>query len=480
MNRKEFIKLATGTAALPLFNIGCAGFGQGRARQVAAGSPIRVALIGCGLRGRDLMQAILKEKIVALVDPDPACRAKARERAAKLPNAANFAIEREFADYHALFDEMGDSLDAVVIATSNRHHALAALLAMRRGIHVYVEKPMAFTVEEAQLMGRVAKETGVVTQVGNFGHSTRAMKVCVEAIKAGVIGDVSDVWCYDDRVNAMVEHPESAPPPNGMDWNAWCGPAEHFDYYPGAGRRFGVHPHDWHSWIALGNGSIGNMGAHIMDAPFWALDLGATPPASVQATRADFGCPGSWTIRTAIEWKFPACGNRGPVSLHWYDGLADGVDYKAADLNNTGFPRAGRKMQFIPEAVLKCERDFHLEKAPFLSNGALFVGTKGYAWFGHHSMVRFLPKTLGTNIDKFVGYKSLEHMHEFFGAIRERRPANTNFDFSVPIGTAICLANIASRRAKKALCWDGRRFINDDAANSLLRATYRTGWELDA
>ena len=268
MKRRDFLHLAAGAA---LFNIGTLRAAP-LAKRIAQGAKIRVALIGCGGRMQTILEPLMSEDVVALADPDPQMIARTKAKMARMPNAGDISKVRVFADYRELYAKMGDEIDAVVIATPNHHHALAAVLAMRRGIHVFVEKPMASTVAEAQLMGRLAKETGVVTQVGNFGHSTKAMRICVDAIKKGVIGEVRDVWCYDDRLNSMLERPPAAPPPKGMDWDSWCGPAPVCDYYAPNEDHDGLHPHDWHSWIGYGNGSIGNMGTHIMDAAFWALD----------------------------------------------------------------------------------------------------------------------------------------------------------------------------------------------------------------
>ncbi len=481
MKRREFIK--TGLAALPLFNIGCAGFGQGRRRQIAQGAKIRVALIGCGHRMHEMIEVIIGEKIVALVDPDPKCRNSLKNKIAKIPGGAqSMDGAREYFDYRVMFDEMGDAIDAVIIATPNHHHALPAVLAMRRGIHVYVEKPMALTVEEAQYMGRLARETGVTTQVGNFGHSTRAMRVCVEALREHVIGDITDVWCYDDRCNALDHRPPSCPPPKGMDWDTWIGPAPYSDYYgPEGKRKVGLHPHDFHCWIDYGNGSIGNMGTHIIDAPFWGLDLGAKPATSVVANVADYACAGSWSYRTQIDWTYPETATRGPITLHWYDGLRPGLTLGTVDMNDWGYTPGGRKDQFMPEAVLKCERDYHLEKTPFLSNGTLFIGTKGCLWFGHHSMCRFLPKTLGKDMLKRIRWEDQVrgHMAEFYLAIREGREANTGFTFSTPLAETVLLGNVAGRAgAGRKLLWDGRRVTNDVDANKFLTATYRSGWEV--
>lgn len=483
MKRRDFIKMVA--AGVPLFHLGGAEFGRGRARRIAAGAKIRVALIGCGHRMGEIIQLVLAEKVVALVDPDPACLKRLRAKIAQIPGGAeSLAGAVDYGDYREMFAAMGASVDAVFICTPNHHHALAAVLAMRLGIHVYVEKPMALNVAEAKFMAQVARETGVTTQVGNFGHSTRAMQLCVKALREKVIGEVEDVWCYDDRVNALDHRPPSAPPPRGMNWDAWVGPAPWVDYYGPEGRRkVGLHPHDFHCWQGVGNGSIGNMGTHIMDAAFYAFDLGAAAPTSVTAHVADFACAESWPYRTRLEWTFPAHGGRGPIRLHWFDGLREGLAFRDVEMSDWGYAEGGRTMQYLPEALLKCERDYRLEKIPFASNGSLFVGTKGCIWFGHHSMVRFLPKTLGKDLTKRINWtaQSLEHVTEFYNAIREGREANTGFTFSTPLAECLLLGNVASLvGAGRRLEWDGTRITNDERANAHLASTYRPGWELGA
>jgi len=469
--------MLTATAGAALFHLGCAGFGRSRARQIAAGAPMRVALIGCGGRMGQILEPILRERVVALVDPDPAQIAATRRRMVKLPNAANGAGARAFADYRELFARMGDELDAVIVATPNHHHALPAILAARRGIHVFVEKPMALTLEEARAMRAAAKATGIVTQVGNFGHSTKAMQVCVESLKRGLIGEVRDVWCYDDRVNAMMYRPPAAPPPKGMDWDLWCGGSPVCDYYGPTEDHQGLHPHDWHGWIGYGNGSIGNMATHIMDAAFWGLDLGKVSPTSVTCHDVRFACPGAWAWRDTLEYVFPARGNLPPVTLHWHDGLKDGVPYDKAHVDRYGHPLK-REYLNLPPVIAKYERDFHLEKAPFANMGTIFEGTKGVIWFSHHSMIRFFPKHLGKEMKKFPGYVSTEHVHEFYNAIREGRAANTDFDYSTPLAETLLLGNVAARAGKGTLLWDGTRITDNPTANAFLRTAYRPGWSI--
>ena len=479
MKRRAFLKLAA--AGVPAFNIGTL-LAAPLAKRIAQGGKIRVALIGCGAQMTGLIRRMGGDQnvqVVALVDPLPSGIRAVKASAKKFYGSFDFTGAWEGADYREMFEKVGDKIDAAFIATPNHHHAIPALMAIRRGIHVYVEKPLALTLEEVSLLAREAKKYGVVTQVGNYGHSTKAMKMCVDAVKNGVIGDVTEVYSYSDRVNSMFFRPPAAPPPKGMDWDIWCGPAPVCEFYGPHEGRTGLHPHDWHSWIGYGNGSIGNMGTHIMDAPFWALDLGAKPPVSVEAKEVAWGCPGAWAYRDTIDFKYPARGNLPPVTLHWWDGLKDGISYRKEFVGRSGHAHK-REYQNLPPIIEETEREYGLEKAPFLRMGSLFVGTKGKIWFSHHSAIRFFPKTLGTEIKKSKNftYKTTEHTLEFYAAIRERREANTGFGYSVPLAETLLLGNVAARAGKKKLMWNGKRITNDESANAFLATTYRPGWEL--
>jgi predicted dehydrogenase len=484
MNRRNFIGMGLAAGAMPLFNIGCAGFGTSRARQVASGAKIRLGLIGCGGRmGLHLNYGILNnlctEEIVCLCDPDPIRRDKARAVVKAHQPQTDVSKIRGYTDYREMLEKEGDALDAVVIATPNHHHATAAILAMKMGLHVYVEKPMALTVEEVRAMHAAAKRYGVVTQVGNHGHSEEGMRRLVEYIAAGQIGQVHDVYCYDDRLNAMRYRPPAARPPTGMDWDSWCGPAPVCDYYASTPDHHGIHPHDWHSWIGYGNGSIGNMGTHIMDAPFWALDLGKTGPESVAAKEVAWGCPGAWAYRDTIDFKYPARGNLPPVTLHWYDGIRDGVPIAVSHMERCYNILKKRSDLNFPPALLEFEKKYNLEKAPLAFMGSVFIGTKGAIWHCFHSSLRFFPKGIGKDfIKNKAGYQANEHVMEFLNAVRENREANTGFDYSIPLAQTVLLGNVAARAGKKKLLWDGTRITNDESANAFLKTTYRTGWEL--
>ncbi len=485
MRRREFIGAAA--CALPLFNIGCAGFGRSRARCVAAGDRIRVGLIGCGAQMTGLIRRMggaANVKVVALVDPDPMGIVRVKKSAVDFYGGFDFTGAWEGVDYREMFEAVGDSLDAVFIATPNHHHALPALMAVRRGIHLYLEKPFALTMEEVNLLEAEAKKTGVVTQVGNYGHSTTAMKMCVDAVRRGVIGEVREVYSYSDRCNSNDFRPHGGTLPKGMDWDLWCGPAPRCEYYGRYGgadgrERTGIHPHDWHSWIGYGNGSIGNMGTHIMDAPFWALDLGAVAPDRVEVKDVAWGAEGAWARRDTIDFHFPARNNLPPITLHWHDGLKDGVPLKMPFVE--GHNNIAQKREYLnfPSELVELEKRYRLERAPLAFMGSVFIGSKGAIWHCFHSSLRFFPKGIGRDfIKNKVAYQADEHVMEFLNAIRERREANTCFDYSVPLARVLMLGNATARSGKGVYSWNGTKFTTGVKANEFLATAYRPGWEL--
>ena len=471
--------------SLPVFNIGCAGFGMSRARRIAAGEKIRLGLIGCGGRmGLNVKYGILNnlcdEEIVCLCDPDPSHWDMVRRVVKAHQPQTDVTRIAAYYDYRQMLEKEGSRIDAVVIATPNHHHALSALMAMAMGLHVYVEKPMALTIEEVRLMHAAAKRHGVVTQVGNHGHSEEGMRLLVEYVAAGQIGQIHDVYCYDDRLNAMRYRPPSVPPPDGMDWESWCGPAPLCGYYAPTEDHNGLHPHDWHSWIGYGNGAIGNMGTHIIDPVFWALRLGEVHPERIVATDLEWGCEGSWTWRNTIHWRFPARKGMDAVTLHWYDGVKDGIPYDRAHVNKIGCCLK-REYQNLPPAVEEVERRYGVDLGAL---GALFVGEKGFIRIGPHgNALVFAPKELSKPRPpkSIPREKGLNHQADWLRAIRNpARAAGCNFDYSAPLAETVLLGNVVARAGKgRELVWNGQEIVNDPAANAFLRTTYRSGWNLE-
>ena len=193
ITRRGVFKGMAAASSLSLFNIGCAGFGTSRARQVANGAKIRVALIGCGLQTHAMIDGVLCEDLVAIVDPDPARFAWLDKYVADTCGAAereNYAKARRFATYQDMFD----------VETPNHQHVLPAVMAMRRGIHVYLDKPLCLTAAECDLiLAEARKNPGLVTQCGTYGHSFPSMQYCVDRIAEGALGEVREVSASDDR-----------------------------------------------------------------------------------------------------------------------------------------------------------------------------------------------------------------------------------------------------------------------------------------
>lgn len=472
--RRRFIKAATACVAIPLFNIGHAGFGQNRPRQIAAGGRIRVALIGCGNRMGVLLTKCEAVDIVALADPHKAALETTRERLCKRYPDRGYDKIPSYPSYQELFDGMGDSIDAVLISTNQQQHALPALLAMKRGIHVYLEKPIAYSFEEADILRKAAKKYGVVTQCGHHGHSSPILALAVEYIQSGAIGQIHDVWCFDDRINAQAVVPPDMPVPEGLDWDRWVGPAAMRPY------KKCYRPHHWYDWKGFGNGSIGNMGNHILDPSFYALRLGEVDTFSAELLDQREGAPGSWPLRQTIDFKFPARSGMDPVTVHWWDGIKDDVPVDSRHQNGIGIALK-REYQNLPPIIEELEKKHGV---PLGQAGSVWIGEKGIIWLNEFgSSIQFVPASSRKNIkkpDPWIKRVKKSHVHEFFAAIWEGRQANASFDYGVPLVKAVLTGNVLAQTGRCRLDWDGERFVNNQVANAFLRTTYRKGWELPA
>lgn len=216
------------------------------ARQIAANDQLAIGIIGAGGRGWDNLQEVKSERIVALADVDDE---RAVDAFKEFPDAARYR------HFHEMLDKE-KSLDAVIVSTPDHMHAVAAIAAMRRGLHVYCEKPLARSIYEARRMAEVAHETGVVTQMGQQGHAMEGSRRAVEVVRSGAIGDVRQLHVWTDRPAGWwpqgEERPKDSPPvPKSLDWDAWLGPAPFRPYNP-------VYvPFQWRGRWDFGTGAIG-------------------------------------------------------------------------------------------------------------------------------------------------------------------------------------------------------------------------------
>ncbi len=446
LTRRGFLTgAAAGAGGLACLNA------RGQAVAAAVKKPLRVALIGCG-NGRGLpvlLPEACKERVVALVDADRRQIEKALGIVSKKVSPGAAAEVKTFSDYRKLFDVMGSELDAVLIATPNHHHALPALLAIRRGIHVYVEKPMARTLGEG------------------------ARRLC-EYVWAGAIGQVREVVCWSDRANGLPSgvRPPTLPVPPGLDWEQWIGPAPFRDYHEG------LHPHSWHRWTDFGNGSIGNLGNHIIDPVKWALKLGS--PASVVLEEVAGGDEERWPVSTRIRFEFPAREGMDPVTLIWYDGLAQGRPYTKETVGNIDC--VVREAQNRPPLAVELEKKYDRD---FGTNGSLLVGDKGILTIGPFGDgCRLVPEEAHRAFpapDKVLPRVKGTHQDDFFRACRGGAPACANFDYSEPLTQIVLLGDLAMLAGTgKRIEWDGAalRCTNRPELDRFVRQTARAGWRI--
>ncbi|MHC4580850.1 MAG: Gfo/Idh/MocA family protein, partial [Planctomycetota bacterium] len=352
-SRREFLYgVAAATAAFTVVPRHVLG-GRGR---TGPSDKLNIAIIGVGGRGGASVGGCRSENIVALCDVDTSRMAKA---AKEHPRA------RTYQDYRKMLDQMDSRLDAVAVCTPDHTHAGPAMDAIRRGKHVFCEKPLAHSIYEIRALMKAAQEHKVVTQLGNQGHSSNTIRMFCEWIWDGAIGDVTEIHaaCGANhcRISQLSKRDEVHEVPRELDWDLWLGPAKYRRYNPM------YHPGSWRGWMPFGSGTIGDWVCHVVDPSFWALDLGA--PTTVQAEADDYDPKrhaDTFPIGSKITFQFPAKGKRGPVTLFWYSA-------------NRRIPRP---------ADLESGRDVP-------RTGAIVIGTKGKIMHGSHGAggVRIIPET---------------------------------------------------------------------------------------
>jgi len=320
---------------------------------------------------------------------------------------------------------------------------------MQLGKHVYVEKPLTHTVYEARKLAKAAKEYNVVTQMGNQGHAGEGARIVNEWIQAGAIGDVHEVHTWTDRPiwpQGDLKKPEEIPSvPNYLDWNTWIGPAPYRPYHPA------YHPFKWRGWWDFGTGALGDMGAHILDQPFWALNLDF--PKTIQASSSKFSDQ-TYPLASIITWKFPEKDGRAPVKIVWYDGGL--LPPRPAELE------PGRRL-----------------------GACIYYGSKGMLMHGNYGEgPRLIPETKMKDFTpppKTIP-RSPGIYEEWFEAIKNGTKSTTDFSYSAKLTETMLLGNIAVKMQSKntILEYDGEKgeFTNMDEANQYLTKKYPKGWEL--
>ena len=396
---------------------------------------LNVAVIGPGGRGiAQLDAAGAMENVVAICDVDQRGLGVAAQR---YPKA------KTYADFRKMLSEMDKSIDAVMVSTPDHTHAPAAAMALRMGKHCYCEKPLTHNVYEARLLATLAKQNHLVTQMGNQIHAEDNYRRVVELIQSGAIGPVSDVRVWTPTVYGGKKRPTETPPvPKELDWDLWLGPAPERPYHPS------YLPAAWRNWWDFGAGCLGDFGCHLMDLPFWALNL--RHPLSIEADGPPVDAD-SAGINLKVNYEYGPRGDLPPVKLTWYDG---------SRAHKPDFP-AG--CNIAPGGM-----------------GVLFIGTEGMLRANYATLALF-PE------EKFKDFKapaptiprSIGHHKEFFEACKSGGPTTCNFDYAGALTEAVLLGAVAYRVGKK-LDWDAANLKarNCPQADAYLRPHYREGWTL--
>jgi predicted dehydrogenase len=468
-HRRQFLQ----TSAIAVGSLSTAALLAGSTTSLAADAKEKVncVVIGCGGRGMSHVSTALGQNLVALVDADQRQLDLARKAiSGKIGSADKIQV---FTDYRAMFDKIGKEIDAVFIATPNHQHALPSLIAMQLGKGVYCEKPLCHTIGEARQMSALAAKYQVATQMGNQGHCEEGYRRLCEYVWAGAIGKITETHSWSDRSNGGIgPRPATQKVPDGLNWDSWIGPAPFRDYH------VDLHRHEWHGWYDFGNGSLGNMGCHVLDGVYWALKL--EHPTRVEVEQMFGGSKERLPTGTRIRWDFPARGDMPALKAYWYDGRVGEGDTGDA---NKATPRGPRGKSNVPPLLTELRARYPDQK--FDSNGTLYVGEKGILYTGTYggnmrivspqlaedtpAPVKTLPRTSGVASD-------------FLRAVREnKRDTASNFDYSAKLTEFTLLGNLAQRAgAGNPVEWDGAKMqvTNLPDLNQFVAIESREGWRV--
>lgn len=465
------------------FNKSCAALGMGAwvlggvtlPPSRSANEEIRFGCIGVGGKGASDSSAAGKNgKVVAMCDIDES----------KLEKKKNeFTVAKPYVDYRKMLDEMGDSIDAVTVSTPDHTHAVASLAAMRMGKHIYCQKPLTHSIEEARMMGDVAREMKLVTQMGNQGTANSNLRESAALIRKGIVGQVKEVHVWTNRPvwpqSYQLKVKESPDPGQEEDWNAnrkqihweeWIGPAKMRPYSPE------IHPFKWRGFWAFGTGALGDMACHTLNMSYMALDLKF--PTSVEAT-SDKHDGVMYPSKSKIVFEFPEYNGRPALKMVWYDGGELPPAELMADLPKE---KKGKRMRHFTSAALIVG-----DKGKYYSPGD-YGGTPnqtGLIVDGDFVPQRKIVRPGAS--DGFSEFKNIEytkspgHFEEFAQAIRGNGKTVSEFvEYAGPLTETILLGNLAVWSGKK-VNWDAKNMIAADADEStqkLVRHDYLNGYSI--
>lgn len=475
-SRRSFIKkVAVGTSffIVPRHVLGGVGY-------TAPSDQLNLAAIGAGGKGTsDIRNASVdgRERVSALCDVDFSGSASRSVEA--------FPKAKRYHDYRVMLDKETD-IDAVTISTPDHVHGPAAAFAMKRGIHVYVQKPMTHNIREARLLTEMAREYKIVSQMGNQGASNPLLDMVQQWVDSGVLGKISKVQVWTNRPvwpqGFAMPEPDESQKPKDLHWDLWVGPAQYRPYTPN------LHPFSWRGWWEYGTGALGDVGCHLIDIPFRTLGLHYPTDAECSVGSVyskmwtpDYhpeGCPPSSFITLHFEATEKS---KSPIEMTWSDG----------------------GIRPAHPAIIPANQDIGGAQS---KNGVLIIGEKGIISTNINDSSPLMPKLYLQDGTTEFGPEVEDNEEPEYGHHRkwvdackagynspEHRALTSSFDYAGPMTETVLMGNLAIRSymlgrenkdgnvvfdARKKLLWDGdtMRITNLEEANQFVGRTYREGW----
>jgi predicted dehydrogenase len=484
---------------------------------------LNFAAIGSGGQGAsNLAAAAPTENVAALCDVDDRRAAPVFER---YPKATRYR------DFRQMLEKDEKNIDAVIIATPDHMHGMAAMWCMERRKHVYVQKPLVRTIWEARQLRQAAAKYGVATQMGNQGYSNEGTRQAAEIVWSGEIGNVTEVHAWSDRPlwpQGVTEIPKEDPIPATLDWDLWLGVAEKRPFTAGGTTQpdrwggFFYQPFNWRGFYDFGCGALGDMACHILGAPNMALHLSKRKIVGVECVKKEGVSPFMFPKASVTRYDFAAYEDMPALKVFWYDGMKKNPAVPGVPENEWigdppfliraggpggpggpvgpgggrmpvgafGQPQGPAGNDFRSPGRVFNWADFEAMRAPGANlrfpspDGSVFLGEKGMMTTGTYGEVtRLLP------VEKMKDFKmppplltrSPGHMRDFIRACKGGDPACSNFDVAAPFVEWMLLGVIALRyEGKLEYDPDKMRITNNPEANKMLKPVLRKGWDFHA
>ncbi len=438
-----------------------------------AGNKLNCVQIGCGGRAMNHLEWIVtqaQDNVMAIVDPDEKQHAKVKRYLKEHERDPDKV--QVFTDYRTMFDKIGKQLDAVFIATPNHHHAPASILAMQLGKAVYCEKPLTHDIAEARKVREMASQSKAPAQMGNQGHCEDGYRRLCEFVWGGVVGNITETHSWTDRANGGVgPRPPSIPVPAGFHWDEWIGPAPYRDFHSD------IHPHEWHGWYDFGNGSLGNMGCHVLDGVYWALKI--DHPTSIEAEEVSGGSDERYPLGSRIRFDIPARAGMPAMKAYWYEGLKKG----ATEAPVGGLHAAKGEARNFPPLLFELQKEFKDEEMDRPDSGTIYVGEKGYLYTATYgNKFHILPMEKMNQIEQPARTlpRPKNVMADFLDAVRAgKKETAASFDYGARLTEFTLLGNLAQHAGTgNKIEWDGPKMkvTNLTELNQWIQRPCRKGW----